>query len=250
MTAKINANFGINFPKTDSPAQIRLFCFHYAGGNATVFRTWSQHLPPTIEVFPIELPGRGRQINLPSFIHLDPLVNAAAEALLPYLHKPFAIFGYSMGALIGFELTRILRSKYNITPLHLFVAARRAPQIPDPKPPIYDLPDAELIQEIIRLNGTPNAVIENQELMRLFIPILRADFRVLDTYNYTNQSPLTCPITVFGGLQDKEISYDYLTAWQEQTTASFAIRMLDGDHFFIHSSPSLLFKTIAEKLES
>jgi medium-chain acyl-[acyl-carrier-protein] hydrolase len=214
-----------------------------------VFRTWPNDLPSTIEVCPLELPGRGRQMNLPPYTKMQPLVEKIAQNLTPYLDKPFAIFGHSMGGLVSFELTRLLRSDYNLTPLHLFISARNAPQLPRTKRPIYNLPDAEFWQEIRNFNGTPDNVIENQDIIQLFLPILRADFTVLGTYIYTTQPPLDCPLSVFGGLQDKEFTDYQLEAWREQTTASYSLQMLEGNHFFIRSNQNILLRSIAQQLE-
>jgi medium-chain acyl-[acyl-carrier-protein] hydrolase len=235
-------------PKPNPNAQIRLFCFPYAGGSANIFRHWSNHLPAIIEVCAIELPGRGMRIKLPPFTQLEPLVTELANVLKPKLDKPFAFFGHSMGGLVSFELALLLRKQYDLNPSHLFVSARRAPQLVDPKPPIHNLPEAEFIAELRRLNGTPQALLENDELMQLFIPLLRADFAVLETYIYTQQAPLYCPITAFGGLQDQEVSRDEIQAWQEQTNASFSLHMFSGDHFFLHSFQSLILEIISQQI--
>jgi medium-chain acyl-[acyl-carrier-protein] hydrolase len=183
------------------------------------------------------------------FTQMAPLVNAVTPILLPYLDKPFAFFGHSMGGLLSFELARQLRREHGISPIHLFVSASRAPQISSKKPPIHALPETEFKQELRRLNGTPASVLENNELMQLLIPILRADFAVLETYAYTSEAPLECPITAFGGLQDQEVSLEELQGWREQTKA-FSLQMFPGDHFFIHSAQALLLKTLAESLKA
>jgi len=175
-------------------------------------------------------------------------VGAIAPVLLPYLDKPFAFFGHSMGGLVSFEVTRLLRREYGVSPVHLFVSGRRAPQIPPPSLPIHALPETEFILELRRFNGTPQAVLENTELMQLLIPIIRADFAVLETYVYTDEPALNCPITVFGGLQDQEVSYNNLQAWQEHTNAAFSLQMFEGDHFFLHSAQSLLLQSLSQEL--
>lgn len=243
-------NSWVTCPKPNPQASIRLFCFPYAGGSSLIFRNWSDKLAPNIEVCAIELPGRGIQMKLAPFNRLEPLVKAIAPALLSYLDKPFAFFGHSMGGLVSFELARLLRNEYRINPAHLFISGRRAPQIPDTKPPIHDLPELAFKEELRRLNGTPSSVLDNPELMQLLLPMLRADFAVLETYIYFHEHPLDCPITVFGGLQDTEVSHDNLLAWQEHTNASFSSQMFDGDHFFIHSAQELLLKTLAESLKA
>lgn len=189
-------------------------------------------------------------MRLAPYTQLKPLVEAIAQSLLPNLNQPFALFGHSMGALISFELARFLRQAYGLTPRHLFVSGRAAPYIPDRDPPIYTLPDAAFIQELRRLNGTPEAVLQNQELMQLLTPILRADFAAIDTYRYQPEPALGCPITALGGLQDLEVSRDDLEAWQTQTIAPFQIQLFLGNHFFLHSAQSLLLKEIAQQLQA
>lgn len=182
------------------------------------------------------------------FTQMLPLVQAIASSLLPYLDKPFAFFGHSMGGLVGFELARLLHRDYGCSPVHLFVSGRRAPQVPDPDPPIHTLPDSEFLAELRRLNGTPEAVLQNDELMQLLLPILRADFAVLETYDYTLQPLLNCPITAFGGLQDPEVCCEELEAWREQTRAAFSLHMFPGDHFFLHTAQSLLLQSLSQTL--
>jgi medium-chain acyl-[acyl-carrier-protein] hydrolase len=184
----------------------------------------------------------------PPFTQLEPLIQELTRVLLPYLDKPFAFFGHSMGTLVSFELARILRKEYDLSPVHLFVSGRRAPQVPDPDPPIHTLPEREFLDELRRYNGTPESVLENPELMQLFLPTLRADFAVLETYVYTPEPLLDCPITAFGGLEDWKASCDDLEAWREQTTADFSLQMFPGDHFFVHSVQPLLLQSLSKTL--
>jgi medium-chain acyl-[acyl-carrier-protein] hydrolase len=189
-------------------------------------------------------------MRLAPYTHLMPLVKAIAQALLPYLNQPFALFGHSMGALVSFELARLLHREYGLTPDHLFVSGRSAPHILDRDPPIHALPDAAFIQELRRLNGTPEVVLQNQELMQLLIPILRADFAAIDTYCYQPEPPLHCPVTAFGGLQDTAVSRKHLDAWRTQTIAPFRLQLLPGNHFFLHSAQSLLLQAIVQQLHT
>ncbi|MBD2083575.1 thioesterase II family protein [Trichocoleus sp. ST-U3] len=237
-------------PKPNPLSSLRLFCFPYAGGGALNFRTWSQGLPVGVEVCAVELPGRGKRILEAPFTQALPLVQAIAHALLPYLDKPFAFFGHSMGALVSFEVARLLRREYGMSPVHLFVSGRSAPQLPLQEPPIHSLPQPAFIEELRRLNGTPKAVLENVELMELLLPILRADFAVLETYVYAAEPPLQCPITAFGGLQDVKVSVDRLEAWRQQTSAKFSLQMLPGDHFFVQSAQPLLLQFLSRELNS
>jgi medium-chain acyl-[acyl-carrier-protein] hydrolase len=229
--------------------RLRLFCFPYAGGSAAIFRLWSELLPPQIEVWPVQLPGRERRLSEKPFEHLDALIAALIGALRPYLDEPYAFFGHSMGALISFELTRALRKTGSTTgPSRLCVAGYRAPQIPNTLPLVYNLPTQKLIEELQRLKGTPDEVLRNPELLELLLPLLRADFAVCDTYTYIRQAPLTCPISAYGGLRDEEVPRESIASWRVQTRGPFNCSFFDGDHFFIKEQQAALLRVLAHDL--
>jgi len=250
MTHTRTTNPWISFSQnnSNSNSKLRLFCFSYAGGNASTFSSWSANITSEVEICPIELPGHGYRISEQPFDQLEPLIEELANALLPYLEKPFAFFGHSMGGLVSFELTHLLRKKFKLNPEHLYISGRRAPQLPPSKPPIHHLDKPEFINELNDLNGTPKAVLENAQLMELFLPVLRADFAAIENYVYAAKPLLDCPITVLGGLQDDEISNEDLDAWREQTNAHFSMHMFPGDHFFINSNRTTLLQFLNREL--
>ena len=157
---KSDAPSWLAFHKLNPQARLRLFCFHYAGGSARVFREWHDLLP-TVEVCPLQLPGRGTRIKEGSVRRVAPLVEQLARELSPKLDMPFAFFGHSMGALIGFELARLLRRERGLNPAHLFISGRRAPQLRAAGPPIHNLPDDEFIERLRDYNGTPEEVLRH-----------------------------------------------------------------------------------------
>lgn len=231
-------------------ATIRLFCFPFAGGSTYTYRTWQGLLPESIDVAPVQLPGRGERLSEPPFDRLPEMVEALACELTPYFDKSFAFFGHSMGALIAFELTRWLRKHNKTMPSHLFVSGRRAPQVPESIAPTWNLPEPEFIERVRQLNGTPKEVLDHPELMQVVIPLLRADFAVCETYEYQAGPPLEFPLTVFGGVGDIEAPYEDLMPWQEQTSAACKLHTLPGDHFFIQTAPVEIAQIIADELES
>ena len=229
-------------------AKIRLFCFPYAGGSSLIFRTWARALGPSIAVCPAHLPGRERRLTEKPYTSARSVVEAAAEAIIPHLDLPFAFFGHSMGALISFELARHLRRLHQPLPIHLFLSGRCAPQSGIREKVTYNLPPKEFAEELRRLNGTPREVLENQELMELMSPLLRADFEICETYDYTQEPALDCPITAFGGLDDHEVTGEMIAAWREQTTGSFRLCMIPGDHFFVHSAQQRILGVLSAEL--
>jgi medium-chain acyl-[acyl-carrier-protein] hydrolase len=235
--------------RISADAGVRLFCVPYAGGAAMIYRHWQERLPTYIDVCPVQLPGRGTRLHEPAFTNIKPLVKAAAEGLVPYMDKPFAFFGHSMGALIAFELSRLLRKEYGLAPLQLFVSGRSAPQLPLTESPFHNLPEDEFIEALRRLNGTPHEALEHDELMQFMLPMLRADFTVCETYAYSDDAPLDCPITAFGGVEDKEVPRERLESWVTQTSDSFLLRMFPGDHFFLNTARPTLLLVLARELQ-
>jgi medium-chain acyl-[acyl-carrier-protein] hydrolase len=231
----------------DEEDEIRLFCLPYAGAGASVYRDWSKLFADNTGVYPIQFPGRENRIEEPSFSTMEELVDELSKAILPCLRRPFVFFGHSIGARIAFELTRNLRRKWNLRPLHLIVSGSRAPHIPEPKP-LHHLSDDEFVQELRRFSGTPEEVLRNRELMNMFIPILRADFSVDETYVFAQDEPLDCPITAFGGTEDKEANREEMEAWACHTRAGFDFEMIEGDHFFLHSQRDSLVRSVSRIL--
>ena len=229
-------------------ARLRLFCLPYAGGSAFVYSGWGKSLPPQVEVCPVQLPGRGGRILEQPYTRMGPLVADVTRALRPFFDKPFALFGHSMGAAVGFEVTRLLRREGGPRPAHLFVSGRSAPQLRKPQRHAYKLPEAEFIEELRRLKGTPAEVLEHPELMQLLLPLVRADFELIQTYTAADEPPLDVPLTAFGGLMDEDVSRECLEAWGAQTTRAFGYRMLPGDHFYLTANQHLLLPLLAQQL--
>jgi surfactin synthase thioesterase subunit len=245
----VNKNVPWLAPYKENPAaQLRLFCFPYAGGGAPIYSRWVKSLPPQVEVCPVQLPGRGGRLLETPFTRMGPLVQDLTRELRPYSDKPFAFFGHSMGAAIGFEIARLLRREGAPSPAHLFVSGRRAPQLQRPERPTYNLPEAELIEELRRLKGTPAEVLEHPELMKVLLPVLRADFELIQTYEPRDEPPLDIPLTAFGGLEDDEVGREGLEGWRAHTIRAFSLRVFPGDHFYLTASQQLLLPALTQEL--
>jgi medium-chain acyl-[acyl-carrier-protein] hydrolase len=233
-------------PRPDAP--LRLICFPYAGGGMPIFRAWPAALPEMIDLRVVQLPGRGPRLREERFESMAPLIDALEEALYAVLDRPFCFFGHSLGALIAFEMARRLRRR-GIAPSHLFASGNNAPQFPRHAPRIHELPDHAFLQELTSLNGIPPMVLDSKELMELFLPTIRSDFILLETYACDqSDAPLECPITAFGGRDDPRTTPEGLEAWRVQTSATFDLAMLPGGHFFLETARPLLVQTIAARM--
>lgn len=233
--------------KAGPRAKVRLFCFPYAGAGASIFRGWEHCLPAGVEVWPAHLPGRGDRFKEAPYRSMDSLLGDLAEAIEPFLDVPFSFFGHSLGALVSFELTHRLREEFGVAPEHLFASGARGPHLPRTYFDIHHLPDEEFIAEMKAINGTPTEVLENPELMRMVMKPLRADFALAETYGYTARASLSCPITAFGGSEDRLVPQSDLEAWKAQTAGPFGLWMLPGDHFFLHTSDSLILQILSQE---
>lgn len=241
-------NTWITCPSPHPAAQVRLFCLPFAGGGASIFRTWGRALPSTVEVCPVQLPGRENRLREPPYTDIQALAERLASQIQPYAQKPFALFGHSMGALLAFELTRTLRRQGGPMPLTLFLSAHRAAHLPLRRQPLHGLPDPEFIQGVRRLGGTPAGVFEHKELLEVTLPALRADFALCDRYGFVPEAPLNCPLILYAGRQDTEVLPQEVEAWGEHTTQTARLRIFPGDHFFLRSDRDLLLRAIASAL--
>ena len=228
--------------------KIRLFCFPFAGGSASSFQTWVNHCPSQIELCRIQLPGRENRIQETPITSLKSLINQLTPVIKPYLDQPYAFFGHSMGALISFELTRELAKHQQRMPQHLFMSGFRSPQLPNADLPIHRLADQLFLDALRRYQGTPETVLNNSDLMAVYLPILRADFKLIETYFYRQDHPLNCPITVLGGCNDTKVSQAEIEQWQIQTNQQFTLHLLSGGHFFINQHTEIILQMIAQTL--
>jgi len=229
-------------------ARLRLFCFAHAGGAASTFRDWPAELPPAIDVCAIQLPGREGRIAEEPLTSLAATVPAVAGAIRPLLDVPFAFFGHSMGGLIAFELARELRRTGAPQPSHLLVSGRRAPTVPTRKADIHALPTPEFLRAIRDYDGTPAEVFENEQLLELILPVLRADLTLTETYTYQPGPPLGMPVSAFYGREDPTVTAADADAWRHQTTGAFRIHELPGGHFFLQTAQQQLLLAISEDL--
>lgn len=236
-------------PDPQPGATVRLFCLPYAGGGAAAYRPWRQLLPASVALSVVQLPGRETRLREAPYRRLGPLVETLVEAVAPAIDRPYALFGHSMGALIAFEFARALRRRGAPEPVCLIVSGRRAPQLADPDPPLHQLADGAFVGAMVRrYNGIPRVILEDVELLRMFLPTLRADLELIETYVYQGEPPLASPIVALGGQSDARASADELAAWGAQTAAGCQVRLLPGDHFYLQGERAALLDLITATL--
>ncbi|WP_189277659.1 thioesterase II family protein [Kitasatospora griseola] len=231
-----------------SPAQrsgpdprLRLFCFAHAGGGSAFFRPWREQVAQDVEVVSVVLPGRESRIRETAHTRMEPLIADLVEGLRPHLDGPYAFFGHSLGSVIAYEAARALRLRGEPGPEALVVSGRRAPHAPDRRPPVSQLGDDDFLAEMVRLGGTPPEIVRQREMVRFFLPFLRADFELNETYLPKAGGPaLTCPVYAFTGDRDPLATPQEVGEWREVTSGHFRLRVFPGDHFYLKDSEEFL----------
>ena len=227
-----------------SDVHMRVFCFPHAGGGASLFRVWAPSVPDGIELCAVPLPGREERMTEQPFRNLTALVQAAVPELRPFLDRPFAMFGHSMGALVAFAITRELCSSRR-PPVHLFVSGERAPHLRSRRPPRHTLPPGVFEATLALLDGTPSEILRDAEMMAVLEPLLRADFALVETYVHEPGDMLDVPITAFGGVDDSEVNLGELEAWQSQSRQFGGVRLFPGNHFYLRDNPAPVVEAIS-----
>lgn len=231
-------------------ARCRLFCFPFAGGGASAFHGWFKAFPETIEVVGVQPPGRESRLRETALEQSGSLTEAIADALEPELDRPFDLFGYSMGGIIAFEVARELRRRGAQLPGQLFVASRIAPQLPNTHPPLAHLGREAFLDSIRDYFQPPEDAWQHPELLDLLLPTLRADFKICDTYVYSDEPPLNCPIHAFVGEGDRGAPSRFMQDWSRQTDCEFTLETLPGGHFFITSQLAQLQRKLNERIRA
>jgi surfactin synthase thioesterase subunit len=230
-------------------SEISLILLPYAGGGSEIFREWRATLPAWINPILVDLPGHGKRCLEGALSDWNKLMDTLLPELTPYLDRPFALFGHSMGALVGLELAQVLQRRYQTGPVWFCASGCVAPSLRQIEHKWIDCPETEVVGELHALGGTPPEVLENEELLELIMPMIRADFHLCGTYQPPPRSPLRSPMLVLGGVADG-LSYpaSNLSAWSTETSGRCRIEMIHGGHFFLNTHREQVIRLIADDL--
>ncbi|SIO44363.1 thioesterase II family protein [Paraburkholderia phenazinium] len=245
---------------------VRLFCLPHAGGNAMLYRRWAQRLPRGVQVEPLELPGHGARRALPAHTEWPALVDALLVDLEGRLdgEMPFAVFGHSMGALVGLELIHALRERHGLAPVWFGASGSVAPRRRKRETHWLDCTHDAMVDRLRELGGTPAELLEDRDFIDFVLPLLRADFHLCGTYRrelndeagiaqtsprLTVRSPLDCPVDVFMGRDDSATAcVEDVAAWREETRATCVLHRFDGGHFYLDGAPEPVLARVATSL--
>jgi medium-chain acyl-[acyl-carrier-protein] hydrolase len=231
-------------------ARLKLFCFPYAGGSAAVFRPWSRAASSDVEICAIQYPGHGHRYQERSCTRIAEIVHGLVSTVSSEMDRPSAFFGHSMGALVAYELARELHRRGGPRPLVLFLSARAGPAVKRTRTALHLLSGRALQDALRRMDGTPPEILENDDLMDLVEPLLRADFEACYTYEHARHPILDIPVHALGGVGDHDTPRAQLAGWADVVQAPVAVRMFTGGHFFIHECPADVISYLITELKT
>lgn len=228
--------------KVPKQAKRLLLTFHYAASSATIFYPWKEFLDEDTILYAIELPGRGTRYEEEPVSDLREIVLKIAESITPYLGKiPITIFGHSMGGILGFEIASILLTENKYLIEQLIMSAVTPPGYKQISSPIHDLDDEMFKKELTKYGGLPKTLQNNIDFWKIYLPIARADFKMLANYvPKESNSVLPCDITALIGKEDKIVTRDKAKHWCKFTNAKFNLIEIDGGHLFIKDTKTII----------
>ena len=228
---------------------INLYCLPFAGGNKYSYQKFIERAPSFLNIIPMEYPGRGARMKESLVSDSALLVDDLYHQIRKHANEAdYAIYGHSMGGLIGYLVARKLIENNYKPPLHLFITGTSGPSSPARSAKNrHLLPQNEFIQELKNLDGMPDEILQNDDLLNYIEPILRADFKTCETYKYEEQSPLNVPFTVITG-SDEDMTTEDIQLWQRESAVTVDFRQIPGKHFFIFKYPRVIVDIISKKL--
>jgi medium-chain acyl-[acyl-carrier-protein] hydrolase len=226
----------------------RVFCFPYAGGSAAIYRGWHAALPSSAELLAVELPGRGAHFNSPPIASLARLAARLADVIAPLLDTPAIFFGHSNGALMSYALALELSRRGLPLPQRILLSAKKPPHL-DGGNPAHDLPTPQFVERLQTLDGTPPEILANPDLLELFLPILRADFAISETYRHAPCAPLPCRAALLGSANDEDVSLAQLREWNRYFTEEPSMHLVEGGHFFVHSARDAVLRILRRHVQ-
>lgn len=233
-------------PVRDPP--VRLICFHHAGGSASSFARFARTLDNSIEVMAIQSPGRQDRRNEPRLHSVSELVNAAFPAVRGQADRPIALFGHSLGAIVAFEMARLLEAT-RIAPRIVFVSGRPAPTTRRDES-VHRLSDAGILAELRMLGGPGIQFFDDDDVAGEFLPSIRSDYTAIETYRCEPNARLNCPVTALVGDHDPCVTLDEARRWSGHTKADFDLRVFPGGHFYLYDEVDVVAEFVGRRLLS
>ncbi|MFC8827466.1 thioesterase II family protein [Streptomyces sp. NPDC057137] len=237
-------------PRAIPDPSLRLVCFPHVGAGGAAFNAWADLLPAGVELCTVRFPGRENRLREPLLDEPRQAVDATLAAMLPLLDRPFVLLGHCSGSVLAYECARRLQRSGGPKPALVVVSSAEGPSVRRVTDPLHKLPREELLARVVGYGGMAPQVLADPDLMTMLERVMRADYRVVERLRYSPGPPLTTPLAVLGGRQDRFVSEQALRAWAAETTAGFSVHMLDAPHYLLQHAGALVGELLAELIDA
>jgi len=225
--------------------KIKMLCLPYAGAASSCYYKWRYYLDSYIEIIPVELAGHGKRFGEPFYGNFQQAINDIVQIIQREIsNEKYVIFGHSMGSILAYESVLRLKDLGRCLPIHIILSGRTPPNINTDIKEIYQTSDQKLLEQLMEMGGTSAEVINNHEIIEMFLPIIRADYKLLAEYIYDEQRIVDCDISVFYGKEDPNTNYYDIKKWDNFTRGHCHYYDFPGNHFFINKYINEVTETI------
>lgn len=224
-----------------------LVCLPHAGGSAGFFFPLARVLAPAVDVLAVQYPGRQDRRHEPGISSIRELSDRIVDAMRSLDDRPLALLGHSMGALLAYEVALRMAAAGLPTPVHLFASGRRAPSCyRDDR--FHLSSDDDMLAHVRRLGGPGSTALDDPELREMVLPVIRNDYRAVESYRHDPSAVLDCPVTVLTGDRDTLVSPDEARAWAAHTTGPTDLEVLPGGHFYLSDMTGQVAELLRRRL--
>ncbi|CAK8714635.1 hypothetical protein GKODMF_06220 [Candidatus Electrothrix gigas] len=227
--------------------KIKLLMLPFSGGAAHVFNPFFDFAPSWLTLIPTDLPGHGRRFSEPLLTDIHAIVDDLFLQLSHEMTEPYAVYGHSFGAVLAYLLCRKTIAQGLPVPLHLFVSGRRSPTCSNDEV-LHTLPAREFLQGVLSYGGISQEILKEPELIKMLLPVLRADFTAVENYIYRPEPPLQIPVTAMGGTEDHKVPFEQIIRWQDITAHRLRAEKCVGGHFFPFLDPKKIMELVHDIL--
>ena len=239
----------IQYQKTSDDPSMRIFCFPYAGGSALFYARWFRYLDENAEVFPIQLPGRESRIDEPLLRVMSVVINKIVEEISPYMTENTAFLGHSMGSMIAYEVARTLSERNMPMPKHIFLSGAVPPDMIGECEKIHMLSDEQFCEKLKGYESITSELMKYPEFFKFFLPVIKADFELIETYRFDKKWKMPCPVTVFSGTEDPYVPENALAQWGRFCEQEPQIITYSGNHFFLKEHTAEICRVITDSMK-
>ncbi len=231
------------FLKTNNKIGRQVMMFPYLGGSGTSLMKLAKELDKKsdYEIFVVFPPGHMGS-NRKLYNNLHDLLEFYYIQIKEILKPGCIFFGHSMGGVIAYFLARKLCIlDRELKPKYIILSAAPSPDFMLGRN-LSDSDDTVLLKDMEELGGLPEDLLENRELLDYFIPIFRADYKILEDAAQVSPQLINIPVKFIWCYNDKIVQSEKLIGWRKyfNEISVFRTMPVDAGHMYLNTNAKLV----------